>query len=177
MKKSILLLILILNISCSTINTKKPVKHLSFEEKIDLLEYNLILPLEWHPYLDIHREIAFSPLKSPNKNSRVTIDVFKILSPEHNDISLKEMAEKDIRSLAKYLKIHYSKITLNQSKFGETCSNIYSYTLNSKKIKLERIYFKYKENNYSFIYSSDESLFPKYYTDSKKIFESLKFKE
>ena len=101
----------------------------------------------------------------------------KIPPSEHNDISLKEMAKNDNRNLAKYLTVYGAKITKEQSKFGETCINNYSYTLNSKKIKLEKTYFKYQENYYCFIYASDKNLFDKYYDDSKKIFESLKFKE
>ncbi|SDR67902.1 hypothetical protein SAMN05216503_0338 [Polaribacter sp. KT25b] len=177
MKKSILLLILILTLNCSSTNTKKHEPELSFEEKIDLLEYNLILPFKWHPYLDIHKDIAFSPLITSDKNSRVHILIMKIPPSEHNDISLKEIAEKGNKNLAKYLTVYGAKITTEQSKFGETCINTYSYTLNSNKIKLEKTYFKFQEDYYCFIYASDESLFPKYYTDSKKIFESLKFKE
>lgn len=177
MKKITLLMILIFHISCSTTNTKNPVRHPSLEEKIDLLEYNLILPIQWHPYLDIHREIAFTPLNQSDKNFGVRIQIMKIPPSEHNNISLKKIAEKGNKYLAKFLNIHSIKINLIQSKFGETCINNYSYSWESKTIKLERIYFKYKENYFCFTYSSNERLFHKYYHDSKKIFESLKFKE
>ena len=177
MKKIILLLILILNINCSSTNTKKSVQNRSLEEKIDLLEYKLILPVSWHPYLDIHKYVAFSPLNQSDKDYKVSIHIRKIPPNEHNYISLTKIAEKAIKNSSRFLRVHSNTITLNQSKFGESCINKYSYSWNSNNFKIEKIYFKYKENYYYFAYSSKERYFHKYLNDSKIIFKSLNFKE
>jgi len=177
MKKITLILILILTISCSVTNPKKSVPQPSLEGKIGSLEYELTLPTQWSPHLDAHNEVVFSPSYQTNKNFKVYIHIKKIPASEHNYISLKKIAKKQNEYLRKFLKIHSITINLNQSKFGETCVNKYSYSRGSKKIKLKRIYFKYKNNYYCFTYSSNESLFHKYSYDSKIIFNSLKFKE
>ncbi|KAB5491713.1 MAG: hypothetical protein DSY83_12050 [Flavobacteriia bacterium] len=172
MKKISVLHLFILFASCAT-NPKKLVEqNKSLENQLNAATYTLTLPENWHPYLDLHNELSYKPVKYQEKYPEVEIYIRSTPA----DIPLNKLVDERIQIFAS-LSDYSKKISQIQSKFGETYIVDEKFKLNMRNYVNRTTYFEYKGEYYHYNYSSIPRLFNKYIDDYASIFESLEFKE
>ncbi len=173
MKKIVIYLLLIFTASCGTYNNDKSKQHSALENKLNSLDYDVVLPETWQPFLDIHRKVKFRP----TNQSGIAVDLEKIPLSKIKNRPLVVIAERKIKDRIPLMKMHQVKRELKPSKFGDTYVTDGSFNLNSKKYRLREVYFKNNGNYYCFSYSAEASAYSTYLNDALLIFEKLEFKK
>ncbi|MBD1261524.1 hypothetical protein HZY62_13045 [Maribacter polysiphoniae] len=176
MKKIILLLFFILLTSCASNLKEKPKQNFSLENQLNSLNYKLVLPEKWHPYLDLHGKIAYKPIKHSDRYPKVSISIRRIPPERRKHLTLRELVDENSNNV-KYLKNYSSKKKLIQTKFGETYVLDQAFNLNSKSSIIRSTYFEYKGNYYCYIFYSKAISFNRYIDDYGLIFEQFEFRD
>ena len=179
MKSSVVLLGFVMLMGCANYVPRKQREEISLENQINTLDYKFILPDTWHPFLDIHGEVSFRPVKYSQKRPIVQIHLCKIRSLENEKVSLSEFIENMMKNskMTEYVQNYYYEKEKIQTVFGETYLIEESYIFNGKNSAIRSLYFQKKESIYSYTYFSTESLFNKFINDYVFIFSKLDFKE
>ncbi len=174
MKKILFLILITVITSCGAKKTK-----ISEQQKIDILidslNYNIVLPENWHPILDSHKLLSYSPKNLGDIFYKNIIRIYNISTTENENNTLQKIVEKNINGLIKAVKIDSLNVTTGQSKFGEIYIAKYKTSWNFTNYMILTKYFKFKDNYYFFQYESDKRFYEKYLNDSEQIFNSITF--
>jgi len=176
MKKIILFYFFILFTSCASNFREKPKQNLSLENQLNSLKYKLVLPENWHPYLDLHNEISYKPKKYHGKYPSVQIYISVISQNNQKPLILDEFVDKKSRNI-EFVNDYSQTKKLITSRFGKTYIIDEAFNINNENYLTRSICFEYKLEIYHFTYSSNPTLFNRYIGDFKSIFKNLEFKE
>ncbi|PQJ81287.1 hypothetical protein [Polaribacter glomeratus] len=174
MKKYILLHLLILLASCATNLKVKQKENTVLENQLNSLEYKLVLPENWHSFLDIHREIGYKPIGQNSKYPDIQIQVRTIPKTKDTNLTLSEVVAKESTN-KRFVTDYFREETIIETKFGKTYIVDEKFNMNLKYHIIRHMYFEYNLSFYSYSYYANSASFNKYIDDYGVMFESLKF--
>jgi hypothetical protein len=119
MKKSILVLLLIVLASCATSLNVKQKENISLEDQLNSLEYKLVLPEKWHSYLDLHKEISYKPKNQSNEYPDVQIKINTIPRIKDKNLTLSELVD-NLSKKIKFVTNYSQSKNITDTKFGKT---------------------------------------------------------